>query len=138
MCEQASRFVMAVEAWCDLAAPAATSDDPDVRSMAIERAEQLAYDRGFVALRARLYEIASDNTGEASWPAAFDALTPHQRDIAVLVAAGRRNRQIGEHLFLSEHTVRNQLVHIFATLGVTRRSELSALAARSTRPERNR
>ena len=74
-------------------------------------------------------------SGEASWPAAFDTLTPRQRDIALLVAAGQTNRQIGERLYLSEHTVRNQLVNIFRTLGVTRRSELSALAARTSRPE---
>jgi len=127
-CEQASRFVMAVEAWCDLAALAATRDDPDVCSMAIERAEPLATGRGLVALLARLHEIADGIAGEASWPRAFDALTQRQREIAVLVAAGSTNRQVGERLFLSEHTVRNQLVHIFAALGVTRRSELSALA----------
>ena len=137
LCQQASRFVMAVEAWSDLAAPAATSDEPDVRAMAIERAEQLATDRGFVALLARLHETATASTSEPSWPAAFDTLTPRQRDIALLVAAGQTNRQIGERLYLSEHTVRNQLVHIFPTLGVTRRAELSALAARTSRPARN-
>jgi DNA-binding CsgD family transcriptional regulator len=131
-CEQASRFVLAVEAWCDLAAPAATGDEPDARSMAIERAEQLANDRGFVALRDTLHETARNTAREALWPPAFDKLTPRQRDIALLVAAGQTNRQIGERLYLSEHTVRNQLVQIFPTLGVTRRSELSALAARST------
>jgi DNA-binding CsgD family transcriptional regulator len=135
LCEQASRFVMAVEAWSDLAATSATDDQPDVRARAIERADQLANDRGFVALRARLHEIATAGSGEASWPAAFDTLTPRQRDIALLVAAGQTNRQIGERLYLSEHTVRNQLVNIFRTLGVTRRSELSALAARTSRSE---
>jgi DNA-binding CsgD family transcriptional regulator len=132
LCEQASRYVLAVEAWCDLAAVAVDGEGRDLRAMALERARQLADGRELVALKARIGELERDDSVEArTWPAAFDALAPRQREIAVLVAEGITNRQIGERLFLSEHTVRNQLVQIFDKLGVARRSELVALAARS-------
>jgi DNA-binding CsgD family transcriptional regulator len=132
LCEQSSRYVLAVEAWCDLAAVAVGGEDRDLRAMALERARQLADGRELVALKARIGELVRDESVDArSWPAAFDALAPRQRDIAVLVAEGMTNRQIGERLFLSEHTVRNQLVQIFDKLGVARRSELVARAARS-------
>ena len=132
-CEQSSRFVLAVEAWCDLAAAATTDDDRDIRLLAAQQARRIAEDRHLVALQRRIDDITGDDSASDSWPSIFDRLTPRQRDIALLVAGGRTNRQIGAELYLSEHTVRNQLVDIFARLGVSRRAELSALAARSER-----
>jgi DNA-binding CsgD family transcriptional regulator len=135
-CQQASRFVLAVEAWCDLAAAARSDDERDIRRLAIESGRRIARERGFVALRARLDELAGDDSGEPAWPPVFDVLTPRQRDIALLVAAGRTNRQIGQQLYLSEHTVRNQLVDVFIRLGVERRAEIGALI-HSTQPARS-
>jgi DNA-binding NarL/FixJ family response regulator len=51
-------------------------------------------------------------------------LTRREEDIVFLVAEGLRNRQIGEQLKLSEHTIRNHLFHIFEKLGISSRSEL--------------
>jgi DNA-binding CsgD family transcriptional regulator len=62
-------------------------------------------------------------------PAVFERLSPREREIVALVAAGKTNREIGETLFISEHTVRNQLVTVFDKLGVTRRTELARLVA---------
>lgn len=135
-CEQASRFVLAVEAWCDLAAAARSDDERDIRRLAIESGRRIARGRGFVALLARLDELAGDDSGETAWPPLLDVLTPRQRDIALLVAAGRTNRQIGQQLYLSEHTVRNQLVDVFIRLGVERRAEIGALI-HSTQPARS-
>ena len=53
-----------------------------------------------------------------------------------LVAAGKTNREVGALLFLSEHTVRNQLVRVFDKLGVSRRTELARLmVGAGPRPE---
>ena len=58
------------------------------------------------------------------------ALTPQQREIATLAAAGLTNKQIGERLFLSHRTVGTHLYQIFPKLGVTSRAALrDALAA---------
>ena len=63
--------------------------------------------------------------------AARDALTPQEREIAQLAAAGLSNKQIGKRLFLSHRTVGNHLHRIFPKLGVTSRAALrDALQAR--------
>ncbi|MGW1997636.1 AAA family ATPase [Embleya sp. NPDC001921] len=52
------------------------------------------------------------------------ALTPQQREVARLAAAGLTNRQIGEKLFLSPRTVSTHLHQVFPKLGVTSRTAL--------------
>ncbi|GIH61640.1 MULTISPECIES: response regulator [Microbispora] len=54
---------------------------------------------------------------------AFPQLTPRERDILSLVAAGRSNAQIASTLFLSQKTVRNNVSNIFAKLHVADRAE---------------
>ena len=58
-------------------------------------------------------------------------LTPREREIVILVGAGRTNREIGAELYLSEKTVRNYLSAAFAKLGISRRAEIVALVAGS-------
>ncbi|MFI1369212.1 helix-turn-helix transcriptional regulator [Streptomyces griseochromogenes] len=50
------------------------------------------------------------------------SLTPQQREIALLAAAGLTNRQIGERPFLSPRTVSTHLHQLFPKLGVTSRA----------------
>jgi DNA-binding CsgD family transcriptional regulator len=52
------------------------------------------------------------------------SLTPPQREIATLAAAGLTNKQIGERLFLSPRTVATHLHQLFPKLGVTTRAAL--------------
>jgi DNA-binding CsgD family transcriptional regulator len=52
------------------------------------------------------------------------SLTPQQREIATLAAAGLTNKQIGERLFLSHRTVATHLYQLFPKLGVTSRGDL--------------
>ncbi|MFJ2193331.1 ATP-binding protein [Kitasatospora sp. NPDC087861] len=52
------------------------------------------------------------------------SLTPQQREIAELAAAGLSNKQIGERLFLSPRTVSTHLYQLFPKLGVTSRAAL--------------
>ncbi|HEY2673488.1 MAG TPA: LuxR family transcriptional regulator [Rugosimonospora sp.] len=52
------------------------------------------------------------------------ALTPQQREIAELAAAGLTNKQIGERLFLSPRTIGTHLYQIFPKLGITSRAAL--------------
>ncbi|MFF7468878.1 AAA family ATPase [Streptomyces sp. NPDC008092] len=52
------------------------------------------------------------------------SLTPQQREIALLAAAGLTNKQIAERLFLSPRTVSTHLHQLFPKLGVTSRAAL--------------
>jgi DNA-binding NarL/FixJ family response regulator len=55
-------------------------------------------------------------------------LTPRQRQLLRLVAAGLTNRQIARHVGLSEHTVRKHIENIFERLQVTSRTAAVARA----------
>jgi two-component system, NarL family, response regulator DevR len=58
------------------------------------------------------------------------SLSPQERRILDLIAEGRTNRQIGEAMFLAEKTVKNYVSHLLAKLGMERRAEAAAYAAR--------
>ncbi|MYS85358.1 AAA family ATPase [Streptomyces sp. SID5474] len=51
-------------------------------------------------------------------------LTPQEREIATLAAAGLTNKQIGERLYLSPRTVSTHLYNLFPKLGISSRAAL--------------
>src|SRR5438046_3868485 len=57
-------------------------------------------------------------------------LTEQERRILELIGEGLTNRQIGERLFLAEKTVKNYVSSLFAKLGMERRTQAAAYAAR--------
>jgi two-component system response regulator DevR len=57
-------------------------------------------------------------------------LTPQERRILVLIGEGLTNRQIGERTLLAEKTVKNYVSNLLVKLGMHRRTEAAALAAR--------
>jgi DNA-binding NarL/FixJ family response regulator len=58
------------------------------------------------------------------------ALTGQERRILELIGDGLTNRQIGERMFLAEKTVKNYVSALFAKLGMERRTQAAAYAAR--------
>lgn len=56
------------------------------------------------------------------------ALTPRETDVVRLVAQGRRNKEIGRDLGISEGTVKMHLHNIYEKLSVSSRTELAILA----------
>ena len=54
-------------------------------------------------------------------------LTPREREIALLAAAGESSRQIAGRLVLSVRTVDNHLQSAYRKLGVTRRQDLAGV-----------
>ena len=57
-------------------------------------------------------------------------LTDQERRILDLIAEGHTNRQIAETIYLAEKTVKNYVSNLLAKLGMSRRSEAAAYAAR--------
>jgi DNA-binding CsgD family transcriptional regulator len=61
--------------------------------------------------------------------AGWGGLTESELRVARLAARGLTNRQIGERLFISPHTVSSHLRHTFTKLEISSRVELAAKAA---------
>jgi DNA-binding NarL/FixJ family response regulator len=58
-----------------------------------------------------------------------DLLTRREQDVVRCLAEGLSNREVAERLKISEHTVKNYLLHIFDKLGVSSRVEVVLYAA---------
>ena len=57
------------------------------------------------------------------------ALTEREREVLDLIADGLTNRQIGEHLFLAEKTVKNYVSSLLGKLGMERRTQAAVFGA---------
>ena len=73
----------------------------------------------------RLRQRRTDQTDHAA------VLTERERRILELIAAGLTNRQIGARLHLAEKTVKNHVTTLLRKLGLQRRVEAAAYAART-------
>jgi DNA-binding CsgD family transcriptional regulator len=56
-----------------------------------------------------------------------ESLTPSERRVAELVAAGRSNRDVAQSLFVSRATIETHLRSVFRKLGVASRDQLAPL-----------
>lgn len=63
-------------------------------------------------------------------PRPDDVLSQREKEVLLLIAKGYTNRQIAAALVISEHTARNHVTHILDKLGLSRRSEAAAFAAK--------
>lgn len=77
-------------------------------------------------LRATGYRPPAVAVSAVGTPASMhsEPMTPQERQIAELAAAGLTNKQIGERLFLSHRTVSGHLHRLFPKLGISSRSQL--------------
>ena len=71
--------------------------------------------------------VAADD-GSSPWRGGDTELSPQQRRVAELVAAGRTNDEIARDLGIAEGTVRKHLERVYRRLGVRNRAD--AVAAR--------
>jgi DNA-binding NarL/FixJ family response regulator len=58
------------------------------------------------------------------------ALTPREREILVLVAQGKSNREIADSLVISERTARTHVSNVLAKLGLASRTQAALWAVR--------
>ncbi len=94
-------------------------------------AEALEAARGsFAELGAALWEARAIEELERVAPGRSSGeLTPAERRVVELVAAGRTNRETAQRLFMSVATVEAHLTRIYRKLGIRSRSELARLVA---------
>ena len=69
---------------------------------------------------------------------ALEHLTDQERRVFDLIGDGLSNREIGESLSIAEKTVKNYVSQVLAKLGMVRRTEAAALAARLEERTRRR
>lgn len=62
------------------------------------------------------------------------ALSPQERRVVALVAAGRTNKEIAVELTLSENTVKNYLSNAFEKLKIKRRSQAATIYVQQASP----
>jgi two-component system response regulator DevR len=67
-----------------------------------------------------------------------ESLTSQEHKIFDLIGEGYSNRQIADELFLAEKTVKNYVSNMLAKLGMSRRTEAAAFAARLEERQRRR
>jgi two-component system, NarL family, response regulator DevR len=103
-----------------------TRGDDIVRAIRLVAAGQSLLDPEVTShVTKKLVALAS----EAAPPELRD-ISPREREVLVRIAHGDTNRQIADRLVISELTARNHVSHVLEKLGMTRRSEAAALAAR--------
>ncbi len=73
----------------------------------------------------RLVALAA-GSDEAASPPAVDGLSAREREVLLLIAAGKTNREIAAALVISPHTAGRHVENIFAKLGVTSRAAATA------------
>jgi DNA-binding NarL/FixJ family response regulator len=77
----------------------------------------------------RLVERFADAPGAAPRPPrGYDQLTPREREVLELVAAGLSNAELAARLYLSEKTVKTHVGRVLAKLGARDRVQLVVLA----------
>ncbi len=74
----------------------------------------------------------------ASEEGRVDSLSDQEHRIFELIGDGYSNRQIAEEMHLAEKTVKNYISNLFVKLGIDRRTQAAAMAARIEDRERNR
>jgi DNA-binding NarL/FixJ family response regulator len=60
----------------------------------------------------------------------LQTLTPQEQRIFDLIGDGLSNRQIADEMYLAEKTVKNYISNLFSKLGISRRTQAAAMAAR--------
>src|SRR5437763_5785503 len=70
-------------------------------------------------------------SAELQWPGRDGRLTERESELLALLPTGMTNRELSEHLHLSENTIKSHLRRLFSKLDVRNRAQAAALARTS-------
>jgi DNA-binding NarL/FixJ family response regulator len=106
----------------------------EVAAQGADAARRRADQRRATALSLRSAELQA-RCEDAATPAlarsaTVTPLTAREREIALMVAKGASNKEIGAQLYLSVRTVENHVRSVLLKLGVARRTEVGAALGR--------
>ena len=88
-----------------------------------------SWDAGRVRARLRGLGVRRRVATTAPARTGWEALTTSELHVVRLVALGLSNREVGERLFVSPHTVSTHLRHAFGKLDINSRVELARLVS---------
>lgn len=63
--------------------------------------------------------------------ALHEQLSERERELVILIGHGASNKEIGDRLSISPHTVKAHLANILSKMGLRNRQQIAAYAARS-------
>jgi NarL family two-component system response regulator LiaR len=72
------------------------------------------------------------------WPGRDIGLTERESELLSLLSTGMTNRELGNHLYISENTVKTQLRHLYSKLGVRNRAQAVSVAGAEILGDRRR
>jgi DNA-binding CsgD family transcriptional regulator len=101
--------------------------DQQHASELITEAARAAERFGLTALGDKLHALGGAHRPPARNP---DALSARELEVLRLLAQGRTNREIGQALFISEHTAANHIRNILRKTGCANRTDAAAYAHR--------
>jgi DNA-binding NarL/FixJ family response regulator len=92
-----------------------------------------AVHKGYTQLGPGLFEKAvaiptATTTQPFGSPPELAELTPREREVLSLIAAGSSNREIAQSLYISERTVKNHVTSILSRLGLRDRTQAAIFA----------
>ncbi len=96
--------------------------DPDGLYQAVE-----AVARGRIVLDQRVFSRIVQRKRGSDHRVGKQQLTSREKRVLALLAAGRRNKEIGAQLFMSDSTVKTHVSHIFEKLGASSRVDAARL-----------
>jgi DNA-binding NarL/FixJ family response regulator len=76
------------------------------------------------------YALEMEPPPSSAPPALAGKLSPRERDVLRLIAAGQSNKQIAAELFLSVHTIERHITNLYAKIGARGRADATAWALR--------
>ncbi len=79
-------------------------------------------------LDARATSLVLERLRAPAAPDPLADLSEQERKILALIGEGMSNREIAEHMFLAEKTVKNYVSNVLAKLGLQRRTQAAVLA----------
>jgi len=97
----------------------------DIEPDALVRAIRSVHD-GHTLLAAEVADLVTPRSG----PRGMGSLTAREREVLVLLADGRSNREIARSLGVTEKTVKTHVSSVLAKLGVADRTQAAVLAVR--------
>jgi RNA polymerase sigma factor (sigma-70 family) len=103
--------------------------DGDVYEQALREGHQMSIPAAIdLAIRITAAPVAEEVREVAAQP--DDDLTPREREVLRLLAAGKSNAEIADELFISQRTVTTHLTRLYAKLEVTSRTAAISAALR--------